>query len=148
MEINSTKTKCMIFNKTGRFFRRSFKVGKEIIYTTNKYLGFVLTPSGEINTGLKDIRDRAIRAYYTLKNKTDRYFILCPTTTFHLFDKLRKPILLYNSDFWGCLIMPKNNPIENADMRFCKELLGVQRQITNIGVLLELGRIPIMLYGI
>ena len=33
-------------------------------------------------------------------------------------------------------------------MRFCKELLGVQSQIPNIGVLLELGRIPIMLYGI
>ena len=33
-------------------------------------------------------------------------------------------------------------------MRFCKELLGVQRQTTNIGVLLELGRIPLMLYGI
>ena len=43
--------------------------------------------------------------------------------------------------------MPKNNPIENAHMRFCKELLGVQRQTPNIGVLLELGRIPIMHYG-
>ena len=32
-------------------------------------------------------------------------------------------------------------------MRFCKELLGVQRQTSNIGTLLELGRIPIMLYG-
>ena len=149
MEINSKKTKCMIFNKTGRFFRRRFEVGKEIIYTTKayKYLGFVLPPpppSGEINTGLQYLKDRAIRAYYTLKNKMDRY----PTTTLHLFDTLRKPILLYNSDFWGCLKMPKNNPIENAHMRFCKELLGVQRQTPNIGVLLELGRIPIMLYGI
>ena len=150
MEINSKKTTYMIFNKTGRFFRRSFKVGKEIIYTTKayKYLGFVLTPSGEINTGLQDLKDRAIRAYYTLKNKMDRYFMLCPTTTLHLFDTLIKPILLYNSDFWGCLKMPKNNPIENAHIRFCKELLGVQRQTTNIGVLLELGRIPIMIYGI
>ena len=38
--------------------------------------------------------------------------------------------------------------MENAHIRFCKELLGVQRQTTNIGVLLELGRIPIMIYGI
>ena len=44
--------------------------------------------------------------------------------------------------------MPNNNPIENAHIRFCKELLGVQRQTTNIGVLLELGRILIMIYGI
>ena len=33
-------------------------------------------------------------------------------------------------------------------MSFCKQLLGVQRQTTNIGVLLELGRIPIDIYAI
>ena len=42
--------------------------------------------------------------------------------------------------------MPSNNPIENLHMRFCKDLLGVQRQTSNIGVLLDLGRIPIMIY--
>ena len=55
--------------------------------------------------------------------------------------------MLYNSDFWGCLKMPAINPVENMYMRFCKELLGVQRQTSNIGTLLELGRVPIMLYG-
>ena len=44
--------------------------------------------------------------------------------------------------------MPGNNPIENLHMRFCKDLLGVQRQTTNIGVLLELGRTPIMISAI
>ena len=67
--------------------------------------------------------------------------------TLHLFDTLVKPILLYISDFWGCLKMPANNPIENMHMRFCKEILGVQRQTSNIGTLLELGRVPLMLYG-
>ena len=75
------------------------------------------------------------------------YFRLHPSITLHLFDTLIKPILLYNSDFWGCLKVPLNNPIETTHMRFCKELLGVQRQTTNIGVLLELGRVPIMLHG-
>ena len=32
-------------------------------------------------------------------------------------------------------------------MRFCKELLGVQKQTTNIGVLLELGRVPLILFA-
>ena len=76
------------------------------------------------------------------------YFKLCPSTTISLFNASVKPILLYNSDFWGGggLKIPRNNPIENVYMRFCKELLGVQKQTTNIGVLLELGTIPIMLY--
>ena len=30
-------------------------------------------------------------------------------------------------------------------MKFCKDVLGVQRQTTNVGVLLELGRIPLEL---
>ena len=68
-------------------------------------------------------------------------------TTLHLFDSLIKPILLYNSDFWGCLKIPKNNPYENVHMRFCKELLGVQKQTTNIWVLLELGRGPLILFA-
>ena len=149
MRINTDKTKGMIFNKSGKFFRRNFKFDSEQIFTTNsyKYLGFIVTPSGEISTGLKDLKDRALKAYYKLKKTMGYYFRLHPTITIHLFDTLIKPILLYNSDFWGCLKVPINNPIENTHMRFCKDLLGVQKQTTNIGVLLELGRVPIMLYG-
>ena len=76
-----------------------------------------------------------------------QYFKTCPEMTLNLFDTLIKPILLYAPDFWGCLKIPHNNPIENTHMRFCKDLLGVQRQTSNIGVLLELERVPIMIYG-
>ena len=139
----------MILNKTGKCFRRSFAFNNELIFTTNsyKYLGFIVTPSGEITSGLKDLKYRALRAYYKLKKMMGNYFRLHSITTLRLFDTLLKPILLYNSDFWGCLKVPVNNPIENAHMKFCKDLLGVQRQTSNIGVLLELGRMPIMLHG-
>ena len=149
MEINTDKTKCMIFNKSGKFYRRCFKLNNGVISTTNKYkyLGFVVTPSGEITTGLRDLKDRALNAYYSLKNRMGQYFRMNIDTTLHLFDSLIKPILLYNSDFWGCLKIPKNNPNENVHMRFCKELLGVQKQTTNTGVLLELGRVPLILFA-
>ena len=45
--------------------------------------------------------------------------------------------------FRGILKMAKNSPIENLHMKFCKELLGVQKQTTNVGVLLELGQVPL-----
>ena len=149
LQINHCKTKCMIFNKMGKFIRRSFRLGTEYVYTTNsyKYLGFLVTPSGEITSGLKDLKDRAVRAFYKLKSKLGHHFRRYPDITLSLFDSLIKPILLYNSDFWGCLKTPKNNPIENVHTRFCKELLGVQKQTTNIGVLMELGRVPIMIYA-
>ena len=67
--------------------------------------------------------------------------------TLFLVDTLIKPIMLYVSDFWGCLKLPKSNPIENLHMMICKQILGVQKQTTNVGVLLELGRIPLHLYA-
>ena len=69
-------------------------------------------------------------------------------TTLTLVDAMIKHILLYNSDFWGCMKLPKNNPIENLHMLICKQLLGVHRSTTNIGVLLELGRIPLEIYAV
>ena len=53
------------------------------------------------------------------------------------------PILLYASDFWGCLKLPKNNPIERLHNIFCKLLLGVQKQTNTVGIFLELGMVPI-----
>ena len=147
--INIDKTKAMIFNKSGRFIRASYNIKNAHIYTTKsyKYLGLIFTPSGKINTALNDLKDRALRAFYKLKLKLGHLFRNDLTTTISLFNALIKPILLYASDFWGCLKLPKNNPIENVQMRFYKEILGVQRQTCNIGVLFELGEIPITIYA-
>ena len=105
----------------------------------------MVTPSGEITTGLKDLKDRALRSFMKLKNKMGITFRKHPLVTIKLFKTLVEPILLYASDFWGNLKLPQNNPIENIFMSFCKQLLGVQKQTTNIGALLELGQIPLTL---
>ena len=81
----------------------------------------------------------------SLKNKLGTCFKDYVDDTISLFDTLVKPILLYGSDFWGCLKCPKNNPIENLHMQFCRQLLGVQKNTTNYGVLLEIDRVPLMI---
>ena len=58
-----------------------------------------------------------------------------------------KPILLYCSDFWGCMKQPKNNPIERLYLSFCKQLLGVRKQTHTDDVLQELGMLPISLFA-
>ena len=145
--INTKKTKCMIFNKTGRMMRSPFYLNgvKLEMVRQYKYLGFVITPSGEISTGLHDLRDRAFKAFMKVKNDLGLSFNQDIPIILHLIDSLVKPILLYASDFWGCLKLPKNNPIENLHMMMCKQILGVQKQTTNLGVLLELGRTPLSL---
>ena len=79
-----------------------------------------------------------------LKNKLGVSFRDHVDDTIGLFDCLVKPILLYRSDFWGCLKLPKN-PIEILHMQFCRQILGVQRNTTNNGVSLELGCTPLVL---
>ena len=95
MQINFDKTKAMIFNKNGFFFRRNFNFGATQIFSTNsyKYLGFIVTPSGEISTGLNDLKDRASRAYFKLKKAMGSFFRSHPNVTLHLFDTLIIPIL-------------------------------------------------------
>ena len=150
LEINTDKTKTMVFNKTGRLMRRPFQINGTQLESVRsyKYLGFLLTPSGEINSGLNDLKDRALRAYMKLKNDLGTSFDRDMNTTLHLIDTMIKPILLYNSDFWGCMKLPKNNPIEIMHMKMCKQLLGVHKNTTNNGVLLETGRVPLGIHAI
>ena len=149
LAINTDKTKCMVFNKMGRLISREFYLAGVKLENVRsyKYLGFLVTPSGEINSGLKDLRDRGLKAYMKIKNDLGTSFNQDIPTTISLIDALVKPILLYASDFWGCLRAPNPNPIENMHMMMCKQILGVQKQTTNIGVLLELGRLPMHTYA-
>ena len=41
----------------------------------------------------------------------------------------------------------KENPVELIHMKFLKQLLGVQGQTQNIGILLETGRVPLMTFA-
>ena len=95
-------------------------------------MGFMVTPSKVIGTGIEDIKNRALRALSKLKKKMGISFRKYPTITLKLFRSLIEPILLYASEFWGYL-------------SFCKQLLGVQKQTSNMRVLLELGQIPLMI---
>ena len=135
----------MIFNKTGRLLLRPFYLnGVQLeMVRSYKYLGFLLTPSGELKTGLNDLRDRAFRAFMKIKNDLGSSFTQDVCLVLSLIDSLVKPILLYACDFWGCFTLPVSNPIDNLYMSMLKQILGVQKQTTNVGVLLELGRIPL-----
>ena len=56
LEINEYKTKCIIFNKTGRLLRRKFYFARDKLENVRSYtyLGFIFAPSGEIKTALSD----------------------------------------------------------------------------------------------
>ena len=128
------------FNRSGFLYRTHvFQIGKERLENVRsyKYLGLKFTPSGEISTALKDLRSRALKAYYSMKDSLNDDFNKWVVDTMKIFDTCVKPILLYGSDFWGALKLPQNDPVEKTHLKFCKELLGVQRKTTSMGVYLE-----------
>ena len=147
LSVNTDKTECMIFNKTGRLMNRKFLFNGIPLNNVRKYkyLGFLVTPSGEIRSGLEDLRIRALKALMIIKKALGTHFQHNIQNSIHLYNYMVRPILLYASDFWGCLKHPKNSPIERLHNMFCKQLLGVQKQTNTIGVLLELGMVPITL---
>ena len=98
--INTKKNKCMVFNKTGRLISRPFYLNgvKLEMVRSYKYLGFVMTPSGEIHSGLKDLRDRALKGYMKIRNDMGVCFNSDVLVTLSLIDSLIRPILVY-ADF-------------------------------------------------
>ena len=150
LSVNTKKTQCMIFNKTGRLLKNhrfTYKNSSLDCVREYKYLGFIVTPSGEVRTGLEDLRIRALKAYSKMKSTLGPLFKHNVENTIHLYNYLVKPILTYCSDFWGCL-QPKNNPVEKVHMMFCKHLLGVRKQTNTDGVLEELGMLPLYIFAI
>ena len=130
LTVNCKKTKCLIFNEGGRLIREKFYLnGNELENVREyKYLGFKLTASGEIKTGLKDLKDRALKAYFSLKNRMEVGFNQCVKTALEVYKSIVQPILLFTSDFWGVLKLPANNPVETVQMRIFKDILGVSKK--------------------
>ena len=151
LSVNNKKTQCMIFSKTGRLIRKQrFTYKGSLLDNVReyKYLGFLVTPSGETRSGLEDLRRRALKALAKMKSTLGAHFRHNIGNTLHLYNYLIRPILTYCSDYWGCIQPTSNNPIEKLHMSFCKQLLGVRKQTTTDGVLLELGMTPISFYAI
>ena len=108
LTVNCKKTKCIIFNKSGRLYRDKITMNGELLENVGvyKYLGFLFTPSGELRSGLQDLRDRAFRSFQSLKSKMRDSFNRDVETALCLYDSLIKPIPTYASVYWGCMKVP------------------------------------------
>ena len=135
LSVNTGKTECMIFNKTGRLIEDKFLFNSTTIKNVRKYkyLGILVTPSGEIKSGLEDLRIKSLKALMKMRSTLGHLFQQNMQNSIHLYNHMIKPILLYASDSWGCVKLPKNNPIERLHDMFCKLLLGVQKQTNTVG---------------
>ncbi len=148
LPINMQKSKIMIFQKKPRLADKKyeFTIGGTIInhVTCYNYLGLKISASGQFNIAIKDLTDKARRAFYSIRRPL---FKFNPPIKLWLkiFDSIIKPILLYGCEIWG----PKfklnyetwvKNPVEIFHLEFCKNILGIHRNAPNLGCRVELGR--------
>ena len=70
LELNSDKTKVMIFNKQGSTVKKHnfYYQGKEIeIVKLYTYLGFTLIPSGKKHKGIENLLKNASKAWFAMQ---------------------------------------------------------------------------------
>ena len=154
LSINTTKTKTIIFNKSGKFMNKYNFIFADIPIETVKtyrYLGIDFTASGSFSMATNLLKDKALKALFTLKQSNIKGNI---KLSFKFFNSLILPILSYCSEIWSPFHMKNinksnlmktldNNPLENIHLKFFKYLLGVHRKSCNAAVRGELGSFPI-----
>ena len=159
LNINTKKTKVLIFNKAGRHIKQNFTFNDVAIDCVQnyKYLGITFCASGSFALAQRELYNKALKAYHKLR-KDFLSFNPDVKNCLHVFDHTIKPILLYGSEVWGCFNPFKKSLIgentvadqmfsklisEKLHVRFCKFILGVNKKATNFASLSELGRFPI-----
>jgi len=159
LNVNTSKTKILVFNKAGRHYRFNFKFNNVPLESVNeyKYLGIHFCASGSFSYAQEQLYKKGLKAYFKL---TKDFLSMHPSvkTSMHVFDHTIKSILLYGCEIWGmfnpfsskfrkgqlsfCDIFVKNHA-EKLHQKFLKYILGVHTKTTNIAVLSELGRFPL-----
>lgn len=162
LDINTEKTKSVVFNKSGKLLSYSFTFNGEPIENVQsyKYLGVLFSASGTFSHAKKDLYNRGLKAFFKLKSI---FSDSCPSvkTSLHIYDHTIKPILLYGCEVWGTSFSKaaslRNEPyfkLEKAFMnfeceklstRYYKYILGVHKRTTNIAVSGDLGRTPMFI---
>ena len=97
LKSKSKKTQTMIFHPSG--YRKNlpiFTFDKTILKMVKeyKYLGTIVTNTGNFKANEVNIKKKGLRATYLLMNSLKQN--AKPSTTIKLFEKIVEPILMYN----------------------------------------------------
>ncbi len=155
LPINMEKSKIMIFQKKPRLADKKyeFKIGETILnhVTCYNYLGLTISASGQFNTAIKDLTDKARRAFYSIRRPLIK-FNPPIKLWIKIFHSIIKPILLYGCEIWGLKFKLNyeswdKNPVEIFHLEFCKNILGILPKRPKSGLQGRTGPIPSALWN-
>ena len=165
LEINTDKTKILVFNPSGRVLKASqgFQLLGNTLHSVKDYtyLGIIFSASGSTKAAITNLSTKGSKAVFLLR-KTVNGDALSAWAAFKLFDALIIPILTYGCPVWlpytesakvlnptlspnGETFMKRisADPFERVHLKFIKWVLGVHKKSTNTACYGETGRAPI-----
>ena len=141
MEVNTLKTKVVIFGRRKGNHEADFIFGNKKVEVVSEYtyLGIFMSCNGNMSKNIARLKNLESRAMFAIIKKARR-LNLDVDVQLHLFDTMVLPIALYGSEIWGHVNFEM---IERLHLQFCKMLLKVKKCTPTCMVLGELGRLPI-----
>ena len=133
-----------------------YKLGRQLVEVAKsyKYLGTILTNTGNFKTNEVNLKRKGIRASFLITKNIGTYSKA--STAIKIFEKIIEPILMYNCEVsqafvpksWNLnkfkeKIWTQGEELNKVVISFLRQLLGVHRKTTNIAILAETGKYPI-----
>ena len=161
LTVSVQNTKIIICNTNKPEKYGAFRLGGQVIeiVTTFCYLGIEMSANGSFKRGIHRLYNKASKAYFALRNDFNFYNGTSPKTIMRLFDIMIQPIALYCSEIWGCYIWTKQTEqsvihwitstehiFKKLHIKMCKNILGLNKFVSNDMVKGELGRNPLAVY--
>ena len=151
MIVNERKSKTMIFSNK-KVTQQPFILNSKTLDSVNEftYLGVKMSSTGNFNPHLKQIKEKALHAFFKITRKID-FKKLRPSQANKIFDSFVSPILTYSSEIWS-LYSNQNfekwdkTEVEKCHLRFCRYFLGVSNKASNVACRGELGRFPLKIF--
>ena len=144
LHVNLEKTKIVVFSRGKIRKIPSFQLNNQTLSVVDDYvyLGVTFNYNNKFRKAQTKQLNQARRAMYSLLSKS--YSLDLPIDILlELFDQLVIPVLLYGSEVWGFEVIRN---LEVFHMKFCKQILKLNRSTANCMVLGELGRFSLEKY--
>ena len=144
LSVNTKKTKIWVLG-TDENFNFTYDGTSYEHVSEYKYLGCIFSNKKKMfHEHIDHLHTQAMKAIFQIKRLDKNFGKLSVKMALMLFDSLVLPILEYGSEIWADS-KEVTDKLELLHLRYLKQLLGVKKSTSNMGVYGELGRTPLFI---
>ena len=139
LSVNQNKTKVLVFGN--KPFSFTWTYDESILHQVSsyRYLGVIFSHNGVFNKAVETLCQNALKVTNIIKSISRENGGFSPDVLCSLYSSLVQPILEYGCEIWGVKYYPV---LERIPLRFCKDMLGLPLNASNVAVYGETGTYP------